>query len=118
MREYHYRVDRDVDRDGRIFHDGTELVDPLVGRFFLRAMTRTPEGRYLVVCQGEPNWFEADGTPFVVQRLGLSVRVALLNTAVSEMEWTGAGAFRCPLVGCTAHLDADLRGTGSGIGAA
>jgi hypothetical protein len=65
MREYQYRVDA----DGRIFHDGSEVLDPLTLRFFLRAMTRTPEGRWLVVCQGERNWFESDRTPFVVQRV-------------------------------------------------
>jgi hypothetical protein len=69
-REYHYRVDR----EGRIFHDGTEIVDPLVLRFFLRAMTRTPDGRWLVVCQHEHNWFDADATPFVVQRVRLDAR--------------------------------------------
>jgi hypothetical protein len=53
-REYRYRVDC----DGRIFHDGTEVVDPAVLRFFLRAMTRTEDGRCLVLCQGERNWFE------------------------------------------------------------
>jgi hypothetical protein len=68
-REYRYLVDR----DGRIFHDGTEIVDPAVLRFFLRAMTRTEDGRCLVLCQGERNWFEAPDTPFVVQRLRLSV---------------------------------------------
>ena len=47
MREY-----RDVvDRDGRIFHDGSEIIDPLVLRFFLRAMQRSDDGRYLVLCQ-------------------------------------------------------------------
>ena len=65
MREYRYRVDA----EGRIFHDGSEVLDPLTLRFFLRAMTRTPEGRWLVVCPGEQNWFEAPDTPFVVQRL-------------------------------------------------
>jgi len=45
-----------------------------------------------------------------------SRRVRLLNTAVSEVERDATGIFRCPLVGCTAHLDADLRGAGSGIG--
>jgi hypothetical protein len=65
MREYRYRVDS----EGRVFHDGSEVLDPLTLRFFLRAMTRTPEGRWLVVCQGERNWFEAEGTPFVVQRV-------------------------------------------------
>jgi hypothetical protein len=65
MREYRYRVDG----EGRIFHDGSEVVDPLTLRFFLRAMTRTPEGRWLAVCQGERNWFEPEGTPFVIQRV-------------------------------------------------
>lgn len=65
MREYRYQVDA----DGRIVHDGSEIVDPLTLRFFLRAMTRTPDGRWLAVCQGEHNWFEADETPFVVLRV-------------------------------------------------
>jgi hypothetical protein len=69
VREYRYQVDR----DGRIFHDGTEIVDPAVLRFFLRAMTRTEDGRCLVLCQGERNWFEAPDTPFVIQRLRLTV---------------------------------------------
>jgi hypothetical protein len=58
-----------VDAEGRVFHDGSEIIDPVVLRFFLRAMQRTPEGRWLVVCQGERNWFQAEATPFVVQRL-------------------------------------------------
>lgn len=69
VREYHYTVDR----DGRIFHDGTEIVDPATLKFFLRAMQRTPDDRWLVVCQNEHNWFHADATPFVVQRLRLTL---------------------------------------------
>jgi hypothetical protein len=65
MREYRYRVDA----DGRVFHDGSEVLDPLTLRLFVRAMTRTPDGRWLVVCQGERNWFEAADTPLVVQRV-------------------------------------------------
>jgi hypothetical protein len=65
MREYHYQVDR----DGRVFHDGTEIVDGPTLRFFLRAMQRTPDGRFLVVCQDEHNWFDTHDTPFVVLRL-------------------------------------------------
>jgi hypothetical protein len=67
-REYHYVVDR----DGRIFHDGTEIVDAPTLRFFIKAMTRTPEGRFLVMCQREHNWFDVPDTPFVVQRLRLA----------------------------------------------
>src|SRR5262245_54360844 len=69
MREYRYTVDR----DGRFFHDDTEIVDPAVLRFFLLAMQMTADGRYLVVCQGEHNWFESADTPFVVQRLRCTV---------------------------------------------
>ena len=89
MREYRYRVDA----DGRIFHDGSEVVDPLTLRFFLLAMTRTPEGRWLAVCQGERNWFEPDETPFVVQR----VRPVLRDGALDGLEPVLAGDHREPL---------------------
>ena len=89
MREYRYLVDR----EGRIFHDGTEVVDPLVLRFFLRAMQRTPERRYLVLCQGERNWFEPYDTPFVVQRL----RFDMEDGRVKAVELCFAGDYREPL---------------------
>ncbi len=89
VREYHYTVDR----DGRVFHDGTEIVDPVTLRFFLRAMTLTPDGRWLVVCQGERNWFEAEETPFVVQRLGLTTGA----TGAAVLDLQLAGDVREPL---------------------
>jgi hypothetical protein len=69
MREYHYQVDR----DGRVFHDGSEIVDAPTLRFFLLGLRRQSDGRWLVPCQGEQNWFTAEDTPFVVQRLRLDV---------------------------------------------
>ena len=69
MREYQYHVDA----DGRVFHDGSEIVDPATLRFFLLGMRREADGRWLVPCQGEQNWFGAEDTPFVVQRLRLVV---------------------------------------------
>jgi hypothetical protein len=89
MREYRYRVDA----EGRVFHDGSEVLDPLTLRFFLRAMTCTPEGRWLVVCQGEWNWFEPDGTPFVVQRM----RPVGRDGALDAFELVLAGDHREPL---------------------
>ena len=89
MREYRYRIDG----EGRIFHDGSEILDPMVLRFFLRAMQPTPDGRYLVVCQGEHNWFEPEDTPFVVQRL----RLARQRDRVSTVELGFAGDYREPL---------------------
>src|SRR5262249_17774257 len=89
MREYRYRVDA----EGRVFHDGSEVVDPLTLRFFLLAMTRTPEGRWLAVRQGEQNWFEPDETPFVVQR----VRPAGRPGAPEGLDLVLAGDYREPL---------------------
>jgi hypothetical protein len=86
MREYRYRVDA----EGRVFHDGSEIVDPPTLRFFLLAMTRTPDGRWLAVCQGEQNWFEADETPFVVQR----VRPVVRDGAGEGLELLLAGDYR------------------------
>jgi hypothetical protein len=99
-REYRYRVDQ----DGRIFHDGTEIVDPAVLRFFLRAMTRTDDGRCLVVCQGEQNWFEAPDTPFVVQRLRLSVE----GSTLQAVELTFSGDYHEPLDPRTLETERDL----------
>lgn len=99
-REYRYVVDR----DGRIFHDGTEIVDPAVLRFFLRAMTRTDDGRCLVLCQGERNWFSAPDTPFVVQRLRLSVE----GSALQSVELCFQGDYREPLDPGTLETERDL----------
>ena len=103
-REYHYRVDR----EGRIYHDGTEIVDPATRRFFLLALTRTPEGRWLAVCQGERNWFESEGrrpedTPFIVQRLRLTVESGRLRA----VELCLAGDYRELLDPATLEQDGE-----------
>ncbi|HZS33496.1 MAG TPA: hypothetical protein VFC42_08970 [Methylomirabilota bacterium] len=96
MREYHYRVDA----EGRVFHDGSEVLDPLTLRFFVRAMQRTPDGRWLVVCQGERNWFEADETPLVVQRVHPLDRAA----GPTGLELRLAGDHREPLEPATLEV--------------
>jgi len=98
MREYRYTVDL----DGRIFHDGSEITDPAVLRFFLRVMERTPEGRFLVLCQGERNWFAAPDTPFVVQR----ARCTCEGGDLRAVELLFAGDYREPLDPGTLAADA------------
>ena len=97
MREYTYRVDA----EGRVFHDGTEIVDPATLRFFLLALQRTPDDRWLAICQGERNWFEASDTPFVIQRLGLSVTDGRLHAVELRL----AGDYREPLDPTTLEHD-------------
>lgn len=50
-------------------------------------MTSTPDGRYLVVCQGERNWFETRDTRFIVQRLALAVDAGRLSSV--ELRFAG-----------------------------
>lgn len=97
MREYNYRVDR----EGRIFHDGSEIVDPATLRFFLLALQRTPDGRWLAMCQGERNWFESADTPFVVQRLGLDA----VDGRLRAVELRLAGDYHEPLDPATLEDD-------------
>jgi hypothetical protein len=97
MREYTYRVDS----EGRIFHDGTEIVDPATLRFFLLALQRSPDGRWLVLCQGERNWFEPVDTPFVIQRLGLRV----IDSHLDAVELRLAGDYHEPLDPATLEGD-------------
>src|SRR5262249_9479863 len=81
------------DGDRCMLHDGSEIVAPATLRFFLLALQRTPEGRWLALCQGERNWFEPADTPFVVQRLGLRVADGRLD----GVELSLAGDYREPL---------------------
>jgi hypothetical protein len=104
IREYHYRVDR----EGRVFHEATEIVDPPVLRFFLLAMTRAEDGRCLVLCQGERNWFDVGdpalaGSPFVVQRLRLDVD----GGALRRVELVFAGDYHEPLDPATLESERD-----------
>jgi hypothetical protein len=97
MREYRYTVDA----DGRIFHEGSEIVDPAVLRFFLRTLSRAPGDRLVVLCQGEQNWFEAADTPFVVQRL----RCRTDGDALVGVELVFAGDYGEPLDASTLETE-------------
>ncbi|MFQ5829432.1 MAG: hypothetical protein ACE5JD_09805 [Candidatus Methylomirabilia bacterium] len=109
MREYRYTVDA----EGRIYHDGTEILDSAVLRFFLQSMKRTEDGQYLVLCQGERNWFNPYDTPYVVQRLSCVVEGGQL----ASVELCFAGDYRQPLDPSTLGAEAGrlfcrLRGGG------
>jgi hypothetical protein len=97
VREYTYRVDG----EGRIFHDGSEIVDAATLRFFLLALQRTPDGRWLALCQGERNWFVPEDTPFVVQRL----RLGVVEGRLRSVDLCFAGNYREPLDPATLEHD-------------
>src|SRR5206468_11630496 len=60
-------------------------------------------GAWLVVGQGEHNWFDVEDTPFVVQRVYLEVREGVLQ----RVELGLAGGLREPLDLATLEADGD-----------
>lgn len=56
-----------VDPEGHLWHDGAEFEDPGLLKFFMKKMERLPDGRFLVMCQGETCYLEAADVPYVVQ---------------------------------------------------
>lgn len=68
-----------IDADGRFWHEGTELDDPALLKFFMEKMKLLPDGRYHVLCQGEDCYFTAQDVPYVIQTLNVTPnRVELL----------------------------------------
>jgi uncharacterized protein len=67
-RVWHYWIDV----DGHLWHEGTELEDPDLLKFFMEKMKKLPDGRFYVLCQGEDCYITAEDVPYVVQNLSLS----------------------------------------------
>lgn len=65
-RNYYYYLDK----EGTIWHDGTEITDPRFALIVHRGMTRTDNG-FLVRCQGENCYFQVEDVPYIVQDLAL-----------------------------------------------
>jgi hypothetical protein len=74
-----------IDKDGKWFYHGQEIVNPLVLEYFCNALEKDEQGRYRIVLEQEMCYLEVEDTPFVVATLrgepetGLSV---LLNTGL------------------------------------
>jgi hypothetical protein len=58
-----------IDREGRLWIEGTELTDSQVLKFFMKNLERLPEGKFRVLCMGETNLIEAEDVPYVVQAI-------------------------------------------------
>ncbi|HNY66987.1 MAG TPA: DUF1285 domain-containing protein [Deltaproteobacteria bacterium] len=72
-----------IDKDGKWFYQGREIVNPLVLEYFCNALEKDEHGRYRIVLEQEMCYLEVEDTPFVVASVrgepetGLAV---LLNT--------------------------------------
>src|SRR5438045_6124428 len=65
-RIYHYYMDK----EGRIWHEGTEMNDPRFALLIQKNLQSTPEG-LLAKCQGEKCFFQVEDVPYVVQDVAL-----------------------------------------------
>jgi hypothetical protein len=62
-RNYHYFLDK----EGQLWHEGTEITDPRFALTINRSLQKTPEGKFLAKCQGENCFVEVEDVPYVVQ---------------------------------------------------
>jgi uncharacterized protein len=58
-----------IDKDGRWFQNGAEIVHPEIYRLFNQMLEKTPEGEYLVRMGREICTVEVEDAPFVVKRI-------------------------------------------------
>lgn len=117
-REYFF----DVDRDGRLWHDGTVLDDAAALDALFRRLVVDPEHRhashpFVSPCAGERNYVRAAVTPVVFTRLGADDRLgwaASLTVAFEpgRLSTCGAGMLYHPApVGGVGLLAARLVGS-------
>ena len=75
-----------IDREGRWYYEGSEIINPMVLRAFCQALHRDDRGKYCIVIEPEVCYVEVEDTPFVVSSvrgdplIGLYVRLNTLET--------------------------------------
>jgi hypothetical protein len=66
-RNYYYYLDK----EGHIWHEGTEIEDLRFLFTLLRSLEKTPDGKLLAKCQGENCFIEPEDAPYIVQDIAL-----------------------------------------------
>lgn len=75
-----------IDKEGRWYYEGSEIINPMVLSTFCQALQRDEAGRYCIVIEPEICYVEVEDTPFVVSgirgdlHVGLYVRLNTLET--------------------------------------
>lgn len=75
-----------IDREGRWYYEGSEIINPMVLRAFCQSLQSDSQGRYCIVIEPEVCYVEVEDTPFVVSgvrgdpQVGLFVRLNTLET--------------------------------------
>jgi len=75
-----------IDKDGRWYYQGLEIINPLVLRAFCEALEMDDQGRYRIIIDNELCYIDVEDTPFVIssirgdQSVGLYLRLNTLET--------------------------------------
>jgi hypothetical protein len=75
-----------IDKEGKWFYEGCEIVNPLVLRAFCDALEADEQGRHRIVIGDELCYIDVEDTPFVISAIrgdpsvGLYVRLNTLQT--------------------------------------
>jgi uncharacterized protein len=87
-----------IDKDGRWFQNGAEIIHPEVYRYFNQLLESTPEGTYRIRTASEICCVEVEDAPFVVQTVlddpSGPLRIQLNDDSVEVLKpqflWIGA----------------------------
>ncbi len=75
-----------IDKEGKWYYRGLEIINPLVLRAFFEALETDERGRHRIVIGDELCYIEVEDTPFVIssirgdQSIGLYLRLNTLET--------------------------------------
>ncbi len=58
-----------IDKDGRMFHQGAEMINQGINSFLLSNLRRDNQGRYIIQLKDQKCWVQVEDTPLVVQRV-------------------------------------------------
>lgn len=58
-----------IDKEGRWYHQGVEMVRKDFIRMFYEHLQRDAQGRYIIVWEGRPCYLEVEDTAYVVMRV-------------------------------------------------
>ena len=88
-----------IDKDGRMYHQGAEMINQGINSFLLANLKQDDQGRYIIRLNDQQCWVEVEDTPLVVQRVDQDGHDRLLLSLTDgsrepldpELVWVGPG---------------------------
>ncbi|MCI0454109.1 MAG: DUF1285 domain-containing protein [Candidatus Dadabacteria bacterium] len=97
IRKHYYYMDK----EGTLFFERNEIGDPWVYRFFLRSLKQGDDGRFLVICENEHCYIEAEDVPYVINDISVTESE---KEEISQIELLFRGGYKEALDPSTLHI--------------